>query len=176
MLLFGQVNINICSIIKHTHMSQELYMVALDNDASCVEVYFCQGIFFLYFYLYYLYYLYWGIFWNNKQIQSLAGGEKKLNKRKTCFSLILCVLIFDNLKPTRLFTISDCVTRSLVSTRKLLKDSLSSRVLLGTIARWVLIMLITEKDGDKDDDDNDVDDYANNVMEVCHISQGSMST
>ena len=37
-------------------------------------------------------------------------------------------------------------------------------------------MLITEKDGDKDDDDNDVDDYANNVMEVCHISQDKVST
>ena len=57
-----------------------------------------------------------------------------------------------------------------------MKDSLSSRVLLGTIARWVLIILITENDGDNDDDDNGVDDYANNVMEVCHISSGGVST
>ena len=37
-------------------------------------------------------------------------------------------------------------------------------------------MLITENDGDNDDDDNGVDDYANNEMEVCHISPGGVST
>ena len=57
-----------------------------------------------------------------------------------------------------------------------MKDSLSSRVLLGTIAKWVLIMLITENDGDNEYDDNGVDNYAHNVMEVCHISQDKVST
>ena len=37
-------------------------------------------------------------------------------------------------------------------------------------------MLITENDGDNDDDDNGVYNYANNVMEVCHISPGVVST
>ena len=37
-------------------------------------------------------------------------------------------------------------------------------------------MLITENDGDNDDDDNGVDDYANNVMGVCQIFSGGVST
>ena len=36
-------------------MSQELYMVALDNDASCVEVYFFSGYIFFYIIIYIIY-------------------------------------------------------------------------------------------------------------------------
>ena len=51
-------------------MSQELYMVALDNDASCVEVYFFEGILFYII----IYIIYIEVYF---EITSLAGGEKK---------------------------------------------------------------------------------------------------
>ena len=74
MLLFGQVKITICSIIKHTHMSQELYMVALDNDASCVEVYFVHGLFFnlLFFIIY-----------NEVYFEITSKSKALLEERKT---------------------------------------------------------------------------------------------
>ena len=82
MLLFGQVNINICSIIKHTHMSQELYMVALDNDASCVEVYFCQGIFF-YIFIYIIYIIYIEVYFEiTSKSKALLEERKNLTNAK----------------------------------------------------------------------------------------------